>query len=290
MKDQHTIIKNFLISAPGKPNLGAEGLPRLFAALLQHPLRDHLDSLQLLAQVLHLVEIIANFRVELFPRSAWPSLLTYLPGSWKRQDWVYLTSLSNGSSMNWALKLWLCPLLNLLVLSLIDGPLRNLAFYNLKAMGYLQKQCKRAITCWEPGGSGSLVDLTEVPVSILKKPIFDLPTFFIRKIPEIQNLHWLSGHFFENSLSMCKIPWHTTWYLSWAILCLSSHSCTIVSYYSLQLKLLWFFTFIILCNLCFLHWSKLFIHGYCLIFALFLPFLVQPSWPEYTADFYLQRI
>jgi hypothetical protein len=55
--------------SPGKPHLGPEGLSRLFAALLQHPLRDHLDSLQLLAQVLHLVEIIANFRVELFPRS-----------------------------------------------------------------------------------------------------------------------------------------------------------------------------------------------------------------------------
>ncbi len=49
--------------------------------------------------------------------------------------------LCNGSSMNWSLKLWLYPLLNQLKF-FMDVLLRNLAFFNLKAMGYLQKQCK----------------------------------------------------------------------------------------------------------------------------------------------------
>jgi hypothetical protein len=38
------------------------------------------------------VEIIANFRVEPFPRSVLNIFFTYLPGSGKRQDWVYLSS------------------------------------------------------------------------------------------------------------------------------------------------------------------------------------------------------
>ncbi len=78
-------------------------------------------------------------------------------------------------------------------------------------------------------------------------------------------------HFSENPLSMCRITWHSTF---WAILCLSSHSCTIVSYYSLQLKILWSLTFK---NLVFLHWFKLFIHGFIAwfysIFMLFLSYL-----------------
>jgi hypothetical protein len=37
------------------------------------------------------VESIANFRVELFPRSVLNIFFTYLPGSGKRQDWVYLS-------------------------------------------------------------------------------------------------------------------------------------------------------------------------------------------------------
>jgi hypothetical protein len=69
MKEPQTNNKEFINLSPGKPNLSPEGLPRLLATLLQHPLGHHLDSLQLLAQVLHLVEIIVNYRVELFPRS-----------------------------------------------------------------------------------------------------------------------------------------------------------------------------------------------------------------------------
>jgi hypothetical protein len=39
------------------------------------------------------VEIIAHFRVDLFPRSVFEHLFfTYLPGSGKRQDWVYVSS------------------------------------------------------------------------------------------------------------------------------------------------------------------------------------------------------
>jgi hypothetical protein len=38
------------------------------------------------------IEIVANFRVELFPRSVLNIFFTYLPGSGKRQDWVYLSS------------------------------------------------------------------------------------------------------------------------------------------------------------------------------------------------------
>ncbi len=66
---------------------------------------------------------------------------------------------------------------------------------------------------------------------------FWFANFLQERLQEIQNLHWLSGHFSENPLSMCRILWH---YLFWAIHCLSSHSCTIVSYYSLQLKILCF--------------------------------------------------
>jgi hypothetical protein len=35
---------------------------------------------------------IAYIRVELFPRSVLKIFFTYLPGSRKRQDWVYLSS------------------------------------------------------------------------------------------------------------------------------------------------------------------------------------------------------
>ncbi len=97
-------------------------------------------------------------------------------------------------------------------------------------MGYLQKQ-----SCWDPGGSGSLVDLAEVS-------IFDLLTFLQGRIQKFKIFIGWVEHFFENPLSMCRITWHSTF---WAILCLSSHSCTIVSL--LQLKILWFFTFKILC-------------------------------------------
>ncbi len=57
--------------------------------------------------------------------------------------------------------LWLLPLLNQTWI-LFDWSFEKSGIFNLKAMGYLQKQCKEKKSCWDPGGSGSLVDLTEV--------------------------------------------------------------------------------------------------------------------------------
>ncbi len=98
---------------------------------------------------------------------------------------------------------------------------------------------------------------------------FWFASFFTRKNQEIQNLHWT--FLWEPSF---YVQDHQAYYLFWAILCLSSHSCTTVSYYSLQLKILWFLTFKILC---FLHWFKLFIHGFIAWFyAISILFAVQP--------------
>ena len=107
------------------------------------------------------VEIIEFIWVDLFPRSVWKSFLSILPGSWMHQDWVYLSSeqwVFNELDFKIVILASFEPNLNFIWQFL----LRNLAFFNLKAMGYLQKQCKEQKSCWDPGGSGSLVDLTEV--------------------------------------------------------------------------------------------------------------------------------
>ncbi len=70
--------------------------------------------------------------------------------------------LSKGSPMNWTLKNCDFSLFWNKLEFYLTIPLRNLVFFNLKTMGYLQKQCKEQKSCWDPGGSGSLVDLTEV--------------------------------------------------------------------------------------------------------------------------------
>ena len=77
---------------------------------------------------------------------------------------------------------------------------------------------------------------------------FWLANFLQGRIKKFRIFIGWEKHFSENPLSMCRITRHSTF---WAILCLSSHSCTIVSLlqftvYSLQLKILWFFTFKIL--------------------------------------------
>ncbi len=139
--------------------------------------------------------------MELFPRSVWTSFLPICQDP--KSAWV----LSKGSSMNWTLILWLLPLLNQTWI-LFDFSFEKSGILNLKAMGYLQKQWNEKKSCWEPGGSGSLVDLAEV--SIFEEIHFWFANFFTRKNSEIENLHWLSGHFSENPLSMCRIPLHTT--------------------------------------------------------------------------------
>jgi hypothetical protein len=61
----------------------------------------------------------------------------------------------------------------------------------------------------------------------------------------IQNLHWLSGNFFENPF-MCRIPWHLA-FVKPCLFWTATHAKLWV-YYSLQLKFLWHFTFKILCK------------------------------------------
>ncbi len=103
------------------------------------------------------VEIIVSFEWNYF-LALFENLFSYLPGSRMHQDWVYLSSeqgVSNELYCDYSL-FW--TKLEFFLTNL----LRNLAFLNLKAMGYLQKQSKEQKSCWDPGGSGSLVDLTEV--------------------------------------------------------------------------------------------------------------------------------
>jgi hypothetical protein len=85
--------------------------------------------------------------------------------------------------MNWGFKIMNMPAFEPTWI-LFDCSIEKFGNFTLKALGYLQKQCKRAKSCWD---------------------------FFTRN-PEIQNLHWLSGHLSENPLSMCRIPWHSLHY------------------------------------------------------------------------------
>ena len=98
--------------------------------------------------------------MELFPRSVLKIFFNYLPGSRKRQDWVYLSS-EQGVSNELDVKIVI--ILNQTWI-LFDWSFEESGIFNLKAKGYLQKQCKEQKSCWDPGGSGSLVDLAEVSI------------------------------------------------------------------------------------------------------------------------------
>jgi hypothetical protein len=80
-----------------------------------------------LGRLLHVpvVEIIANFEWSYSLALFWLSFLPIFARILKAPRLGLPEFLSNGSSMNWALKLWLCPLLNQLEFSL-DVLLRNL--------------------------------------------------------------------------------------------------------------------------------------------------------------------
>ncbi len=72
-------------------------------------------------------------------------LFTYLPASGKRQDWVYLSSeqrVSNELDFNTVIIASFEPNLNL-----FDCSIEKSGNFDLKAMGYLQKQCKEQKSC-----------------------------------------------------------------------------------------------------------------------------------------------
>jgi hypothetical protein len=92
------------------------------------------------------VEIIANFRVDLFPRSVRTHLFDlYLPGSGKRQEWVYLSS-EQGVFNELGFKIVIMPTFEPTWI-LLDCSFEKSGNFNLKVIGYLQKPCKRAKSC-----------------------------------------------------------------------------------------------------------------------------------------------
>jgi len=83
--------------------------------------------------------------VGLFPRSVLEIFFTYLPGSRKRQDWVCLSSeqgVSNELDFNIVIMASFEP-----TGILFDCSFEKSGNFNLKAKGYLQKQCKEQKSC-----------------------------------------------------------------------------------------------------------------------------------------------
>jgi hypothetical protein len=70
---------------------------------------------------------------------------TYLPGSGKRQDWAYLSS-EQGVFDELGFKIVIMPSFEP-NLNFIYCSFEKSGIFDLKAMGYLQKQCKEQKSC-----------------------------------------------------------------------------------------------------------------------------------------------
>ncbi len=144
--------------------------------------------------------------------------------------------------------------------------------FNLKAIGYLQKQCTKSNNLLRPDPDGS---------------DFWFAIFFIRQIQKVKIfIGWVDT--FLRTLFLCAgspgiLPMlsHTLFEQPFM------HNCEFTIVYSL--KLLWFLTSKILCDLCiFALVQVVFLWFHCLIFILLLYLLQFNPGPEYTTDFYLQ--
>ncbi len=115
-------------------------------------------------------------------------------------------------TMNWTLKLWLLPLLNQTWI-LFDWYFEKSGIFNLKAMGYLQKQCTvKGKILLRPGWVW-ILGWSYWGIHLWRNPFFDLLTFLQGRIQKFKIFIGWVEHFSENPLSMCRIPWHST-YLS----------------------------------------------------------------------------
>ncbi len=166
---------------------------------------------------------IVNFRVKLFPRSVLKIFFTYLPGSGKRQDWVYLSSeqgVFNELDLNIRIIASFEPNLNF----------TWLFYWKIwqfwpKGYGLLAETMQRAKILLIPGWVW-IFGWSYWGIHILKKSIFDLLTF-LQGRPKIFKIFIGRVDFFLRTLFLCAGSPGIL--LFWAILCLSSHSCTIVS-------------------------------------------------------------
>ncbi len=99
------------------------------------------------------MENIANFTVELFPRSVLNIFFTYLTGSWMHQDWVYLSFWAMG--LQWTgfyfcdhALFWIC-------LIQLNALWRIWIFFNpMAACLFLQRRCEDFSSSMEPDPDG----------------------------------------------------------------------------------------------------------------------------------------